>query len=92
MPDERSVRVRISGVVQGVGFRFATEQAALRIGVRGFVRNLADRRVEAVFEGATAQVEEALTFVGEGPLAAHVSDLAIEEIPSQSHPDFQIRR
>lgn len=91
MADERSVRVRVTGRVQGVGFRYATERAAQAIGVHGFVRNLPDRSVEAVFEGVEKAVEQALSFVRAGPPGARVERIEIEDITSQHHESFEVR-
>ena len=91
MVDERSVRVRVTGKVQGVGFRYATERAANAIGVHGFVRNLSDRSVEAVFEGVGTAVEQALSFVRAGPPGAEVEKIEVENIASQHHESFEVR-
>ena len=88
--DERCVRVQISGTVQGVGFRYMTKQAADRIGARGYVRNLPDTRVEAVFEGRRDVVERALEFVREGPPGSLVTSVALEDLPHQGHESFEI--
>ena len=68
----------VSGRVQGVGFRYFVQDAAAREGVSGYVRNLADGRVEAQIEGdleAVTRVERALA---QGPPGARVDDLAVE--------------
>jgi acylphosphatase len=90
-PKERCVRVRISGIVQGVGFRYATQRTAVALGVRGYVRNLPDRSVEAVFEGSVSIVEQALSFVRNGPRGSQVEDVEIEPLAPQGYPGFEIR-
>jgi len=85
------VRVQVRGRVQGVGFRYATRQAALSLGARGYVRNLPDRSVEAVFEGADEVVEQALDFVRRGPSHANVTGVETETLEPQGFPDFEIR-
>jgi acylphosphatase len=69
-----TVRARavISGRVQGVYFRQSTALEAMALGVSGWVRNLADGRVEAVFEGSRAVVEAMLEYVSHGPDHARV--------------------
>jgi acylphosphatase len=67
------VRVVVDGHVQGVYFRQSTQTEALRLGVDGWVRNLRDGRVEAVFEGAPELVAQALAFVRQGPPRALVT-------------------
>lgn len=84
---------RVSGVVQGVGFRHFVRRAGLRIGVTGWVRNLADGTVEALAEGTAAQLEEFERFLREGPAGASVTDVHATEIPGDGTPliGFEIR-
>jgi len=72
------VHVWISGRVQGVGFRFSTVEQAQRLGLGGWVRNLGDGRVEAVFEGPAAEVGQMIAWCRRGPTGAWVSDLRSE--------------
>ncbi len=88
---ERCVRARISGRVQGVGFRWATQRAAVSLGARGYVRNLPDDRVEAVFEGNESIVDQALAFVRKGPAGALVTGVETESLPSAGYTEFEIR-
>jgi acylphosphatase len=88
---ERCVRALISGTVQGVWFRNATQRSARALGARGYVRNLPDRRVEAVFQGNPDTVESALAFVREGPPDARVTQVEVEELSNQEFHDFEIR-
>jgi acylphosphatase len=66
------VRVLVSGRVQGVGYRASTWDMAQLLKLNGWVRNLRDGRVEAVFEGTRSQVEEMLRWCHQGPPAAKV--------------------
>ncbi|NNL68258.1 MAG: acylphosphatase [Myxococcales bacterium] len=84
-------RLRIEGRVQGVGFRWSTAEAARRIGVAGFVRNLPDGAVEAVFEGAPEQVAQAEAFCADGPPHARVQRVAGADEPPEGLADFSIR-
>jgi acylphosphatase len=70
--------VFVSGLVQGVGYRYTTVQQARKLGLNGWVRNLTDSRVEAVFEGEQAAVEEMIRWCHRGPSAAVVKDVSIE--------------
>lgn len=72
-------RFRIYGYVQGVGFRYFTWQYALKIGVTGFVRNLADGSVEVVAVGSESQIEELDAWLQEGPRTAIVDDVFVED-------------
>jgi acylphosphatase len=69
--------VYVSGRVQGVFFRSQTADIAQRLGINGWVRNLSDGRVEALFEGEKEQVEEEIEFCRRGPLGAYVQNLDI---------------
>ena len=84
--------VFVSGMVQGVGYRFSTLNQARQIGVNGWVRNLPDGRVEAVFEGTQAQVEAMMRWCRQGSLAANVTDLAVEYETPAGINGFEIRR
>jgi len=70
--------VIVSGRVQGVYFRGNTRNEAKKYGVNGWVRNLPDGRVEAVFEGEKEDVDKAIEFVEHGPSYAKVTDLELE--------------
>jgi acylphosphatase len=90
--DTRRMHVFITGRVQGVGFRAFTQHQAGLLKVKGFVKNLADGRVEAVVEGPEARVKELLTDLKRGPRAARVQDLKISDEPPQGDYDtFEIQ-
>lgn len=71
--------VWLSGRVQGVWFRESTRRIAEDLGVSGWIRNLPDGRVEAVFEGEQAQVARAVAFVSQGPPRARVARVEVRE-------------
>jgi len=85
------VRVVVSGRVQGVFFRASTAEYARRAGVGGFVRNLADGRVEAAFEGDEEAVEECLAWAGVGPSGAVVDSIEVVSEPPAGEVEFRIR-
>ena len=76
---EKKVRahVIVSGRVQGVFFRMETKRAADRLGVSGWVRNLNDGTVEAVFEGSQDLVQAGLDWCRQGPQHAAVDDVQV---------------
>lgn len=83
----------LSGLVQGVGFRFFTQRVAARYQVRGYVRNLADGRVEAWAQGPEKSVEAFKHDITAGPQYSRVDE--IEEIvlePSSEFSAFRIER
>ena len=88
----KATRFLVSGLVQGVGFRFFTARAARSLGVIGFARNLTDGRVEVVAAGsedAMSQLREALT---KGPAGALVDRVqASESTLDEKTAAFEIR-
>jgi len=83
----------VSGRVQGVWFRGATQARMRELGVRGWVRNLPDGRVEALVEGDDAAIDEALEFLRAGPRGARVTDVEVtESFESAASGAFEIRR
>jgi acylphosphatase len=75
-------RVLISGRVQGVFFRDTCRRMALVHGVNGWVRNLPDGRVEAVFEGPPEDVDRLVAWARHGPRLAAVTGVAVQpELP-----------
>jgi acylphosphatase len=76
---KRTARVPITGRVQGVCYRAWTERTASAMGLSGWVRNRLDGAVEALFSGATDQVEEMLERCREGPPAAAIEVVAVVE-------------
>lgn len=87
----KSVKVLISGRVQGVWYRGWTQDMARRLGLSGWVQNRRDGTVQAVFSGPDDKVNEMLKLCEEGPPAAYVS--AVEHIPhnGQIEQGFRIR-
>ena len=82
----------IRGRVQGVGFRFFTEEAARREGLHGWVRNLPDGRVEAQAEGDADAMERFERRLRHGPGGARVTDVDVEDTPPTGHESgFGIR-
>ncbi len=77
----KRVHVIISGRVQGVFFRAETQRAATGLKLTGWVRNLHDGRVEAVFEGEDANVDKMLAWCQHGPPAARVQEVIINNQP-----------
>jgi len=71
------VHVYVSGIVQGVFFRDFTQQQAEHYRLGGWVRNLRDRRVEAVAEGDAENVERWLAALRQGPPSSRVDDVEV---------------
>jgi acylphosphatase len=83
-------RVLVSGRVQGVGFRVSCARTARQAGVAGFVRNLPDGRVEAVFEGPPAAVEQMVAWCRRGPALARVARVEVREEPPLGDRHFRV--
>jgi acylphosphatase len=82
--------LRISGRVQGVGFRYSMSEEAGRLGVTGWVRNRRDGTLEAVLDGATDAVDAILAWARRGPRGASVTHVEVTEIP-ESFERFEMR-
>lgn len=80
--------VWVSGHVQGVFFRDSARQEAARLGLSGWVRNLPDGRVEAVFEGTREAVAQAVEWCHTGPPRARVESVEAQEGPAQGLKGF----
>lgn len=80
----------ISGRVQGVGYRLSTRKEAVKLGVKGWVKNLPDDRVEAVLEGKKTAVEQMIQWCHHGPEAAVVKDVQVEQETPEGLPEFQV--
>jgi acylphosphatase len=81
----------IAGKVQGVGYRYHTEQVAKNAGLKGWVRNLQDGRVEAVFEGDRLVVESMIRWCHQGAPAAIVTEVKVAYEPPGNLIDFRTR-
>ncbi len=85
-------RVVIEGRVQGVGYRYTCARRADEAGLSGWVRNLADGSVEAVFEGHPAAVDAVIGWCRRGPRGAHVGRVTVSDwAPSGAGGGFEIR-
>ena len=93
MSEKARVHIFVSGRVQGVLYRHNTQKMAQKLGLTGQVGNLADGRVEAVFEGEKDKIEEMIKWAKRGPFLAKVENLEIiwEEYKGE-FPNFEIRR
>ncbi len=87
-----SKRVVVRGFVQGVSFRFATVREASRLPVTGWVRNLPDGSVEAVFEGPEPSVDAMVAWAHDGPSGAVVDSVEVHDQPVEGYPGFSIAR
>lgn len=91
-------RVLVSGLVQGVGYRFSLAEQARNLNVTGWCRNLKDGRVEAWLQGSSVAVEKLIAWLYQGPAGARVDHVAIEDqavlepLLSETIETFEIRK
>ncbi|SDY42304.1 acylphosphatase [Halopenitus persicus] len=90
--DRVRAHVHVSGHVQGVYYRATTRDTAREHGVDGWVKNLPDGRVEAVFEGPREAVESMVEWCHEGSPRATVEDVAVTYEEPAGIEGFEIRR
>lgn len=89
---EIGVNIIVSGFVQGVGFRYYVFNRAMRLGLKGYVKNLYNGDVEIETEGDRSLIEEFIREVKVGPRAAKVNDIKIcWKEPEQHYKHFEIR-
>ena len=81
----------VHGRVQGVFFRDSTAERARLAGVAGWVRNLRDQRVEAVFEGEPGAVQSVIGFCAQGPQWARVDRIEVIDETPEGLEGFEIR-
>lgn len=87
----KRAHVFIEGRVQGVGFRHFTKTTARQHGARGWVKNLPDGRVEAVFEGDKETLDRMIELVRQGPSSSRVADVEVSwEHPKNEFDDFRV--
>ena len=92
MADDTRAHVFVSGKVQGVYYRANTRDTAEEHGVGGWVRNLRDGRVEAVFEGPEDAVESMVEWCHDGSPAARVEGVEVEYGDPEGVEGFEVRR
>ncbi|AGB31112.1 acylphosphatase [Natrinema pellirubrum DSM 15624] len=91
MTDRTRAHVFVSGTVQGVYYRANTRDTAQENDVDGWVKNLEDGRVEAVFEGPDDAVEAMVEWCHTGSPAAEVDDVTVEYEEPRDEDGFEIR-
>lgn len=90
---QETIKARVTGRVQGVGYRAWVQREAQRAGLEGWVRNEADGSVAMLIAGPQARVSEMLALLWKGPPAASVAGVESEEVsPERPLTGFQIRR
>lgn len=88
----RAIHFVVSGRVQGVGYRMFVHRRAEALALAGWVRNLADGRVEGFAEGAPEQLDALVEALREGPPASRVTAVDLDQVDPERHVGFLIRR
>lgn len=92
MPARIRAHIFISGLVQGISFRYYTREKAKQLGLTGWVKNLSNGRVEAVFEGEKEKIEQMIDWVKQGPDLAQVKEVEVQwQEYENEFSDFEIR-
>ena len=85
---EKTVRLRITGEVQGVGYRIWATRTAAGLGLRGWVRNRKDGSVEVLATGSSEVIASFVEACRQGPRAAQVTGVSVAEAQGDSGPGF----
>ena len=88
MPLEKTVRLRITGEVQGVGYRVWATRTAAGLGLRGWVRNRCDGSVEVLATGAADAVAAMVEASRHGPRAAHIAAVTASDAEDDGSRGF----
>jgi len=86
----RKVRLRIYGVVQGVGFRYFVRKQALTLGLAGYAKNMPDGSVEVVLEGENEAIDMAIDACRVGPPSSSVARIDVEDLQPSNLKSFRI--
>lgn len=85
-------RIYILGFVQGVGLRRFVKKNAVSFGIKGYIKNLPDGRVEVVANGKKEEIAKLVKIIEKGSLFSDVKSVAIEWEKEEEFSDFQILR
>lgn len=89
--ERRAVDVTVTGRVQGVSFRMYAEREARRLGVAGWVRNEPDGTVAGHLEGEAEQVDALIAWCRQGPPAAGVDQVSVQDAADEQLTSFEVR-
>jgi acylphosphatase len=84
-----TLQLRITGMVQGVGYRYALQREAAKLGITGWVRNRADGSVEAVAQGSQQALDALAAWARRGPSAARVTDVTAKAAAPEDERNYE---
>jgi acylphosphatase len=87
----KRLKIRVYGRVQGVAFRHYARSMARQLGIKGFVKNMADGSVYIEAEAGEQDLGKFVRWCRQGPGSARVDDMETEELPVNNDSDFQVR-
>lgn len=88
----QTVHLLISGKVQGVFYRATAKKIAEELKIKGWIKNIPNKKVEAIIFGEPSQVNEFIKWCKQGPAGADVDDVSISDLPETDFYDFKIIR
>lgn len=89
---EARMRILIEGRLQGMNFRYHTQQQAKKLGVTGFIRTLSDGRIEIEIEGGEKQVKAMLDWCQNEPQSSQIKTILYRyDEPTERYSDFTVR-
>ncbi|HVF69118.1 MAG TPA: acylphosphatase [Xanthomonadales bacterium] len=89
----KQAHIFVSGVVQGVGYRYFVRSNARKLGLTGWVRNTTNGKVEAVLRGSQEQIEQMLALCRQGPMLSEVKNIQLEwEEGNEEFESFEVRK
>ena len=87
----KRVRIIVDGRVQGIGFRYYVSKRALEHGIKGYVRNMPDGRVEIDAEGENENVHRFMSDCRKGPSMARIDEFIVQDVPTFGFSNFSIK-
>jgi acylphosphatase len=90
MEEKLLYRIKISGQVQGVGFRWNAAHQARKFGISGFAKNTPDGSVYIEAEGIESELKKFIEWCKTGPRSARVESVNYDSLPPANYPDFRI--
>lgn len=88
----KRVKLLLTGLVQGVFFRVNAQDQAKKLGLTGYVKNLSNGQVEAVFEGPEDKIDDIIYWIKQGPASSRIDQLDIIQEKPANLTSFEIIR
>ncbi|MFH1210195.1 MAG: acylphosphatase [archaeon] len=85
------VHVLIEGSVTGVGFRFFVQRNASLLNIKGWIKNISENKIEAVFEGQEQDIKKLLEICKEGPSLSYIKTIKVKEEEFQNLTKFEVK-